>query len=68
LLQQLATTAFQTVVGVRLRREGEAAFQTAGKPKLIDSCTGYRADGDWVRVRWPQYYQPRGAPADADAP
>jgi hypothetical protein len=67
LLQQIATTAFQTVVGVRLRRQGDAAHQATGKPKLIDSCTGYRADGDWVRVRWPQFYQPRSAPADTDA-
>lgn len=57
MLQQIATTAFQTVVGVRLQRQEALQPSDVSKPKLIDSCTGYRADGDWVRVRWPQYYR-----------
>jgi hypothetical protein len=61
LLQQIATTAFQTVVGVRLQQgtQGTAAGDT--KPKLIDSCAGYRADGEWVRIRWPDFYRPQNA-------
>lgn len=57
MLQQVATTAFQTVVGVRLRRQGTQHDAPRTKPKLIDSCTGYRADGEWVRVRWPEFHR-----------
>ena len=64
MLQQIATTAFQTVVGVRLRRRDAALENPTTRPTLIDSCTGYRADGEWVRVRWPQFYEPK-APAQA---
>lgn len=106
LLQQIATTAYQTVVGVRLRKEAEDEASSPGnakmarqaaqtgpaarpaptpgpkaepesgagmraeprpKPTLIDSCIGYRADGEWVRVRWPAFYTGKGAvPADGD--
>lgn len=58
LLQQLATTAYQTVVGVRLQRQAETGARPSGKPALLDTCAGYRADGDWVRIRWPEYYRP----------
>ena len=68
MLQQIATTAFQTVVGVRLREQQGQEDRPTARPPLIDSCTGYRADGDWVRIRWPEYYQPRVAPAGADTP
>lgn len=61
MLQQIATTAFQTVVGVRLRKQAQTGERPLARPKLIDSCTGYRADGDWVRIRWPEYYEPRAA-------
>jgi len=71
LLQQIATTAYQTVVGVRLQKQAEAGAQPAEKPKLLDTCAGYRADGEWVRIRWPEYYRPAGIaaenPAHADA-
>ncbi len=61
LLQQIATTAYQTVVGVRLQKQAETGTQPSGKPGLLDTCAGYRADGDWVRIRWPDYYRPRAA-------
>lgn len=57
MLQQIATTAFQTVVGVRLQKQEALRKCDAAKPKLLDTCTGYRADGDWVRVRWPRFYR-----------
>lgn len=68
LLQQIATTAFQTVVGVRLRKQQGQKQLPVERPKLVDSCTGYRADGEWVRIRWPEFYEPRGAQADAELP
>jgi len=67
LLQQIATTAYQTVVGVRLQKQAETGAQPTGKPTLLDTCAGYRADGDWVRIRWPDYYRPRAiAPAGGE--
>jgi hypothetical protein len=73
MLQQIATTAFQTVVGNRLQKQNAAQVHSAGRPNLIDSCAGYRADGDVVRVRWPEYEaRAQKAPARevpaADAP
>jgi hypothetical protein len=67
LLQQIATTAYQTVVGVRLQKQAENGERPAGKPALLDTCAGYRADGEWVRIRWPEYYRPAlAAPATDD--
>lgn len=66
LLQQLATTAYQTVVGVRLQKQAEQGEQTSSRPKLLDTCAGYRADGEWVRIRWPEYYRPAAVRAGAD--
>jgi hypothetical protein len=63
LLQQMATTAYQTVVGVRLQKQNAQEAQ-ATRPKLLDTCTGYRADGDWVRIRWPEFHRP--GPVDAE--
>jgi len=70
MLQQIATTAFQTVVGVRLQKQDARQDRPLAKPKLIDSCTGYRADGEWVRVRWPQFYHGHAemAPAAGKVP
>jgi hypothetical protein len=67
LLQQIATTAYQTVVGVRLQKQAETGAQPAEKPKLLDTCAGYRAGGEWVRVRWPEYYRPAGVDVDKPA-
>jgi hypothetical protein len=63
MLQQIATTAFQTVVGVRIRneqaqRDTQDANIRPARPPQLDSCVGYRADGEWVRIRWPEHYQP----------
>lgn len=60
MLQQIATTAIQTVAGVRLQRQSQAE-RPGTKPALIDSCAGYRADGEWVRVRWPHFHRPQNA-------
>lgn len=56
LLQQLATTAYQTVVADR--EDGPSRALAPGeRPKLLDSCAGYRADGEAVRIRWPAFYR-----------
>jgi len=65
LLQQLGTTAVQTLYAVRVRREaGEAP--PARAPRMLNSCYAYAADGPVVRRRWPQFYtgpDPEAAPA-----
>lgn len=66
LLQQMATTAFQTIGPARARREmpAEEASNAAaldkrisnqfGAPKsLVNTCLAYAEDGPVVRRRWP---------------
>jgi hypothetical protein len=51
LLQQMATTAFQTTYPVRARKE-----QEGGTPRLLNSCYAYASDSPVVRRRWPHLY------------
>jgi hypothetical protein len=67
LLRTLATVAFQTVHGEEMRRQragGTSAstdlLESNGKrPALIDTCHALAADGDVVKTRWPDFYQPK---------
>lgn len=67
LLRTLATVAFQTVHGeeLRRRRQGRGTApanqpEANGKrPALIDTCHALAADGDVVKARWPDFYQPK---------
>ncbi len=65
LLQQVATAAYQTAVGDRLRKADGPEDPPQTRPKQIDSCTGYRADGEWVGIRWPAFHRPRSTPPQA---
>jgi len=72
LLQQMATTAFQTVNPARVRREmqaegsrlpsGSDAFDKritekwGGGNKMLNSCLAYDEKGPLVKRRWPQLY------------
>lgn len=71
MLQQMATTAFQTMWPVRSRREAEARRRrhAAGQPtragrspdadgsaRLVNTCYAYASDGAVVRERWPHLY------------
>ena len=68
LLRTLATVAFQTVHGEEMRqqRQGRATSRTDApegngkRPALIDTCHALAADGDVVKTRWPDFYQPKG--------
>ena len=81
LLQQLATTAFQTINPARVRREmaAEGAPDTPGSdrtdtritekmggpPKILNTCLAYAEDGPLVKRRWPNLYT--GADRDTEA-
>lgn len=54
LLMPLATTAFQTLSGVRQARPDR--LDANGKPVKIDSCYAYASKRELVRARWPAFY------------
>jgi hypothetical protein len=72
LLQQMATTAFQTINPARARREmqaegtkldrGSDAFDTritekwGGGNKILNTCLAYDEKGPLVKRRWPELY------------
>lgn len=72
LLQQVATTAFQTINPARVRREMQAegrqdqpgsdktdariSEKMGGAPKILNTCLAYAADGPVVQRRWPHLY------------
>ncbi|MGH7043792.1 MAG: DUF2889 domain-containing protein [Acetobacteraceae bacterium] len=69
LLQQMATTAFQTIQPARAQREvarepgadGEKldariSQHFGGAPKILNTCLAYSSDGPIVRQRWPHLY------------
>ena len=53
LLQQMATTALQTVYAVRRRRERP---DPAEKPAILNTCLAYATDSPVVRRQWPDFY------------
>ena len=72
LLQQIATTAFQTINPARVRREMQEqgvqdrpgsdrtdtriSEKMGGAPKIVNTCLAYAADGPVVQRRWPHLY------------
>ncbi len=61
LLGPVATTAFQTLVKVRIERPTAGRD---GRPNKIDSCYAFAADRDVVRERWPEHYTGPLPPAE----
>jgi hypothetical protein len=62
LLGPLATTAMQTWFAVR-RQNGSMRQQHDGvalipRPHVVDTCRAYRADGQAVKVIWPEHRRP----------
>ncbi len=68
MLQQVATTAYQTLVAKSRMKPGtKDAAATEGKrrrPALIDSCYALSADRDVVRRFWPEHAAPREKEAE----
>ncbi|MBV9755635.1 MAG: DUF2889 domain-containing protein [Alphaproteobacteria bacterium] len=62
LLQQMATTALQTLYAVRTRREDP---ESGEKPAILNTCFAYATDSPVVRRRWPHLYT--GAEQGAEA-
>jgi hypothetical protein len=68
LLRTLATVAFQTVHGEEMRRQraghgvprADQPDDNGKRPALIDTCHALAADGEVVKSRWPDFYQPKG--------
>ncbi|HHX4174578.1 TPA: DUF2889 domain-containing protein, partial [Burkholderia contaminans] len=56
LLGPIATTAYQTMVG--MRKSSLEARDSDGKPLKIDSCHAYGASRDLVKRLWPEYHRP----------
>ena len=72
LLQQMATTAFQTIGPYRARRELQqegappapgtdktderVVAKMGGAPRMLNTCLAYAADGPLVQRRWPEHY------------
>ena len=77
LLQQVATTAYQTIDSERARREAAAAGEVdapgsdrpdvriaekmGGPPAILNTCIAYGSDSPVVQRRWPQLYTGPGA-------
>ncbi len=59
LLTPMATAALQSLWPVRMKKE--PTLDAQGRPKKIDSCLAYSADGDAVRVMWPGHAGRRAA-------
>lgn len=68
LLQQMATTAYQTIDPARARREALAAGpgsdrldlritnKMGGPPAILNTCIAYGSDSPVVQRRWPHLY------------
>ncbi len=71
LLQQMATTAFQTISPATARREvasadmekrgsdrfdARIAAKMGGPPAILNTCIAYSSDSPVVKRRWPEHY------------
>ena len=81
LLQQMATTAFQTINPAKVRQEmkAEGAGETPGSdkvdarvtekmggaPKIINTCLAYADTGPLVKRRWPHLHKGEDAQREA---
>lgn len=60
LLKPLATTAYQTIFGAKLRESRVAGkprpMPKSGKPRQLNSCYAFREDGEVVQKEYPDFY------------
>ena len=62
LLIPLGTVAFQSLAELRVSQPDRV--DSAGRPMKVDSCYAYRAEGQVVMQRWPQWRRAEGAHED----
>jgi DUF2889 family protein len=83
LLQQMATTAYQTIDPARAKREADAAGEAdvpgsdkldarisdkmGGAPAILNTCVAYGSASPLVRRRWPHLYTGPAEPGSAAA-
>jgi hypothetical protein len=83
LLQQMATTAYQTIDPARAKREADAAGEAdvpgsdkldarisdkmGGAPAILNTCVAYGSGSPVVRRRWPHLYTGPAEPESAAA-
>ena len=81
LLQQMATTAFQTINPAKVRRDMPAELEKRGSDvldtritekwgggnKILNSCLAYDDKGPLVKRRWPHLYKGPDVVVDAAA-
>ena len=60
LLRPIATTAFQTIYGMKIKAARDAGLSrpapNSGRPRHLNACHAYREDGDIVRETFPEFY------------
>jgi hypothetical protein len=83
LLQQMATTVYQTIDPARARRDAAAdgdaekrgsdrfdariAVRMGGPPAILNTCIAYGTDSPVIRRRWPHLYTGPDDPAERTA-
>lgn len=60
ILTPMATAVFQSLGFLLIK--GPDRVDENGKPRQIDGCYAYAADGPLVLKRWPQFHRPATAP------
>jgi hypothetical protein len=55
LLTPLATAAIQSLSIVR--KDRPEPLDAKGRPKKIDSCYAYAAEGELVKIHWPEFHR-----------
>ena len=65
LLQQVATTAYQTIQARRSRKDASEPSQDRA-PALLNSCYAFASDSPVVQRRWPKFYTGPGAQGVAE--
>lgn len=60
MLPQMATTAFQTMYGAKMKESREAGLgrpkPNPGRPRHLNACHAYREDGEVVKEVFPEYF------------
>jgi hypothetical protein len=56
MLGAMATVAFQTMWGRQQREKAVSESDSGKRPRMIDTCYAFAADGEVVKKNWPLFY------------